>query len=229
MVLALLLVVAALAGWGYLAVEIARERVPLDGVTPRVPVAEPADLAALELRRGEIELETADLEARLRDLGEDREAQRQAVREVQERLRLLQSENAQLRAQVAFLSQLFGGDDGPIEIGDLVLSADDEDRVRYWFKVSRTDAGDAMLTGEVRLQVRGQLQGEEHYLDLVALSEGGRDGHRLGFRNFQEIDGTIQLPEDFEPEALLVVVVPDDKATGGAQRQFEWRLGQTSD
>lgn len=226
--LALLLVAVALGSWAYLALDLTDASSPL----PSAPLAEPVkseDLTQLEQTRASLEGETARLEQRLQTLAQDRRAESKAVREAQERIRALQTDNARLRSQVAFLTQLFGGDDGPIDISDLALSRESEDSFRYWFKVSRTDAGTQMLTGQVRLQLRGQLDGEERYLSLGELTEDSRDGHRLGFRHFQEIDGTLKLPQDFQPEELLVVVVPDDKATGGARRQFEWRISQDSD
>ncbi|MBK5970939.1 MULTISPECIES: DUF6776 family protein [Thiorhodovibrio] len=234
--LALLLVAVALGSWAYLAFD-------LTGETPFVPKwpveqaveqpaeqpVEPADLTELKQTREALQDETAQLEQRLQTLTKDHQEENKAVREAQERIRVLQTENAQLRSQVAFLTQLFGGDDGPLDISDLALSRESDNRFRYWFKVSRTNASTDMLTGQVRLQLRGQLQGEERYFSLDELTDDSRDSHRLGFRHFQEIDGTLQLPQDFQPEELLVVVVPDDEATGGARRQFPWQTSQDAD
>jgi hypothetical protein len=225
--IALLLLLVALGSWGYLALDLAQEeRAPAQIAVAPPPAQSPEEVDQLERQRATLAHESAELEQQLRILTKNRQAESEAVLQAQSEIRQLQSENAQLRSQVAFLSQLFGGDDGPIDISDLALSRADESSFRYWFKVSRTNAGDNMLTGQVRIQVRGRLDNEERYFSLSDLSADDRDGHRLGFRHFQEIDGTLELPQNFVPEELLVIVVPDDKATGGARRQFEWRISQ---
>lgn len=228
--IALFLLLIALGSWGYLALDLAREeRTPAQIPIAPPPAQSPEQVDQLEQRRATLADETAELEQQLRVLAKDRQAESEAVRQAQSEIRQLQSENAKLRSQVAFLSQLFGGDDGPIDISDLALSRADERTFRYWFKVSRTNAGENMLTGQVRMQIRGRIDNEERYFSLSDVAADERDGHRLGFRHFQEIDGTLELPQDFVPEELLVIVVPDDKTTGGARRQFEWRLSQDSD
>jgi hypothetical protein len=230
--LALLLVAVALGSWGYLALDLARDRQSASPGESRLaiaPTTDPSELERLERSRAELARDTAALEQQLHDLSENRQTQSAAVRDAQETIRQLESENARLRAQVAFLAQLFGGDDGPVEIGDLTLSDAGEQRVRYWFKIARKDAGADMLTGLARLQVRGQMNGSEQYLGLAELTAEKLEGHRLGFRQFQEIDGTLDLPADFEPQEILIVVIPDNQDTGGARRQFEWRLNEDAD
>lgn len=228
--LLLVLLVVALGSWGYLALDLAREQpTSIKVPAPANEPVKPSDLDSIEENRATLADETAKLEQRLQSLSEDREAQSEAVRQAQDEIRQLQSENAKLRSQIAFLTQLFGGDDGPITISDLALSSEGEGSVRYWFKVSRTNADEDMLTGQVRMQLRGTIDDQERYFSLSELTENGDDGHRLGFRHFQEIDGTIKLPQNFLPEELLVIVVPDDKAKGGARRQFEWKLSEEPD
>lgn len=185
-----------------------------------------ADFEQLEQRRAELKDEIAVLEERLQRLTTDRQTETKGVQHAQDQIRQLQTENATLRSQIAFLNQLFGGDDGPIEISDLALAREGNERMRYWFKVSRTDPNGEMFRGIVKIQLRGQMQGEERYFDLSELTDNALEGHRLGFRYFQEIDGTLSLPPGLEPEELLVVVIPDDQAIGGARRQFEWRIDQ---
>ncbi len=226
--LAIFLVAVALGSWGYLALDLARQQPPAASL-PNVEQLAPPDLTDLEQQRLALTDQASGLERRIKTLTEDHQSERVAVREAQSKIEQLQSENAKLRGQLAFLTQLFGGDGGPIAISDLALASEGENAVRYWFKVSRTDAGETMLTGQVHLQVRGLLDGEERYFSLAELSENGRDGHRLGFRNFQEIDGTLRLPEGFQPDELLVIVAPQDKAIGGAKRQFDWLLSPDSD
>lgn len=238
--LALLLVMVALGSWGYLALDFTQNQphTNLDAIPNGLPIGfrapapereQPPDLEQLKRNRDALEDETAELEQQLHRLTKDRQIENTAVQESQDKIQALQTENAQLRTQIAFLTQLFGGDDGPIDISDLALSRKDESTFRYWFKVSRTIAGDNMLNGQVRMQIRGKLDGEERFFSLSELTNNDRDEHRLGFRNFQEIDGELKLPQDFVPEELLVVVVPEDKSTGGARRQFKWQISQDGD
>ncbi|WP_328986919.1 DUF6776 family protein [Thiorhodovibrio winogradskyi] len=236
--LALILVAIAFASWAYLLLDLTGEQSPETSGSPETseretrPPSDQADateLQELEQRRLALAQNNAELEQRLRTLSQYQQTESNAEREAQETIRQLQSENAKLRSQIAFLSQLFGGDDGPIEISDLALSSAGENRVRYWFKIARTKAEKNMITGQARVQLRGQMAEGERYFSLSELTADGRDGHRLGFRHFQEIDGTLTLPPGFEPEELLVIVVPDDTTMGGARRQFEWKLGEDAD
>lgn len=212
--LMLLVLAVALIGWALLVFDL-----------PRRLEVEPVDLPKLKQERTQIDEETLVLEQRLQALRQDHRQELDTARALQSRLEQLQEDNARLRSQLDFLTELLGGDDGPIEISDLALSAMEDDGVRYWFKVSRTDADETLINGQVHLEVRGQQQGETRYFGLADLTEDQRSGHRLGFRHFQEIDGTMRLPPDFEPQELLVIVVPEDPSiTAGARRQFNWPL-----
>lgn len=224
LVFSILLVLLALGGWGYLAFDLANGNLRFD--LAESPALDEAEIAALASARAKLKEETEALEQRLQSLTEDHQDEAQAVRDAQETIRQLQAENTSLRSQVAFLTQLFGGDDGPIEISDLELSSASDNAVRYWFKVSRTSPAGDMLTGQALLQVRGRYHGEEHYFDLAELTPDAREGHKLGFRQFQEIDGTLTLPDGFTPDELLVIIVPDDKETGGARRHFKWLIDE---
>lgn len=227
-VLILSLLALASAGWIVLALSLTRP-IQHNEMVLIEPEFKSEDLSKLEQISTQRREETEVLEHRLRTLRQEHQDEIEATREAQASIRQLQAENAELRSQLDFLTQLLGGDDGSIAISDLALSPTGDNAVRYWFKVSRTDTGEALISGEVRLEVRGQQEGETRYFGLADLTANQRSGHRLGFRNFQEIDGTMELPPDFEPEELLVIVIPDNSSTEGAQRQFDWRAQMEDD
>lgn len=84
-----------------------------------------------------------------------------------------------------------------------------------------------LLEGQLQVTVAGQLAGEPVEYSLEQLSaEVGSDSLPLSFRYFQAIEGTITLPEDFEPEFVTVVASTSEPHELEVSKQYSWQLDE---
>lgn len=150
---------------------------------------------------------------------------RDATRRVQQDIKSLQDERAELRREVAVLKELIANNDGPIQVRDFRLRAGDTARqFQYAFTVSNAHRDLGELNGQIRIAVRGEAGGVARYFRLSDLTGGELSAHRMRFKHFQDVQGTLMLPKNFAPRAIIVEIVPQEKAIKNTQRTFDWRL-----
>ncbi|HEY9033096.1 MAG TPA: DUF6776 family protein [Pseudomonadales bacterium] len=81
------------------------------------------------------------------------------------------------------------------------------------------------LKARLSIRVQGLSQGQETVYALKDLLAGGSElPERLDFRYFQVLEGHLQIPQDFEPQALLVEAVPIQKNAAPLVRTLNWQL-----
>lgn len=97
---------------------------------------------------------------------------------------------------------------------------------RYDFKLVLTQVGDnkSYISGVVAVNIIGAQEGEQEVIPLRDLSEDVEDlGVRFRFRYFQDVEGTLALPDDFEPYEVQVVAKAEGSKASQAERTFDWR------
>ncbi len=180
-----------------------------------------AEIRALKAEREELLLAVANLER-------SSQIDRSAAQQAQQRIMQLQNERAALKREVAFMRQLLEANDGPIRVRDFALAADGAERgYRYRFVVAQAQEGGDVLEGEIRVAVRGRSGEAVRYLRQEELAQDQAKGHKMRFRNFQEVEGRLLLPAGFAPETFVVEVAPDGKKLQGLQKEFDWKLSGT--
>lgn len=82
------------------------------------------------------------------------------------------------------------------------------------------------VTGIVDLNIDGKSQGEAASLGLQALlSESGDVGTpAFSFRYFQELEVTVVLPSNFEPEMVHIEVRPKGRSARTIRDSFAWHV-----
>ncbi|MFT3791140.1 MAG: hypothetical protein QM741_08685 [Rudaea sp.] len=137
-----------------------------------------------------------------------------------------QEEIAGLRADLAFYSSLTRADAGRDGLAVQALSlAGERDNPRlFHFTVTLTQnlKPGQVASGQVRLDVRGTRAGKlvtVAWPDLVA--DTNAKGMGFSFKYFQQIKGTLLLPDGFAPDGVRVEA---DAGTefGKSSRDFEW-------
>lgn len=145
--------------------------------------------------------------------------------ELQQNLRDRQEEIAGLRADLAFYSRLTDGHSKPegLSVHGVHLKAGASAHV-YNFTVTLTQTlkSGEVSSGHVRVGVSGVRAGK-----LVTLGWGevapnqDASGLPFSFKYFQQVAGTLMLPDDFTPNRILV-----EAGTGGdngrAEQEFAW-------
>ncbi len=172
----------------------------------------------------ELEQERDQLRQQLTALERSGQIDREATRMAQLELTALQAERQELEQEVEFLRNLVEEDaTGALRIKDFKLSATDEGRVfGYAFTVSQTKEDFGWTKGEVLLQVVGTDESGARTLGLKEMSTDEPDGHKIKFRHFQNIKGTIRLPEGFNPDSVAVEVKPAVKKLPPISESFDW-------
>ncbi|MFM1892569.1 MAG: hypothetical protein RLZ44_1646 [Pseudomonadota bacterium] len=211
--------VLVLLGWTYLTYDLGRQQAGYHSGRAAAQRAEArAEIQALKTERDEL---------RLRAASHERASQidRGAAQQVQDQIKTLQEERAALKREVAFLRELIAADDGPLRLRDFRLDPLEQDHhYRYRFTVAQAGEDAGTVRGEIGVTVTGQRDGKAQTLTLEDLTEGELAVHKMRFRNFQDVEGAIELPKGFTPEALEVEIRPEGDKLKPVKRLFEWQL-----
>ncbi|MCB1635292.1 MAG: hypothetical protein KDI37_12695 [Xanthomonadales bacterium] len=158
-----------------------------------------------------------------------REVAELALEDMQQSLGQRQDEVAALRADVSFYQRLIeGGAQQPgLWIHDLRMQRDGNGAgqggmYRYRLTLAQNLKRGKSAEGEVELAVTGSRGGQLERLDLAKLtSDTASPDMQYAFKYFQQLEGTILLPENFEPSAIQITMKP--KSGGSSiRREFAW-------
>ena len=98
-------------------------------------------------------------------------------------------------------------------------------RDSYDFKLVLTQVGNnkSYISGVVAVNVIGLRDEEKEVIALRDLSEDIADlGVKFRFRYFQDVEGSLKLPEEFEPLEVQVVAQAEGRKSSQAERTFNW-------
>ncbi|MCH8499817.1 MAG: hypothetical protein LAT63_15175 [Marinobacter sp.] len=168
----------------------------------------------------------AELQQRVISLERGKTIDEQAFGEARRTITELESEISALKADVTFYKNIMAPAD--VSTGLQVqrfelLSARGERR--HGFKLVLTQLGDNRnyISGLVAINIIGQRNGEHEVIPLREISDDIEDlGVRFRFRYFQEVEGILSLPEDFEPTEVQVVAKSQGRRPVEAERTFGW-------
>ncbi|WP_150912322.1 DUF6776 family protein [Marinobacter halotolerans] len=95
----------------------------------------------------------------------------------------------------------------------------------FEFMVVLVQRGDnkSYLSGSVEVSLVGRRNEQRETIALKELSGDIENTDiKLRFKYFQEVEGTLTLPEDFEPLELRVVARRDGSNSAQVERTFDW-------
>lgn len=207
---------ALLALWSWQVYDLGRRHAGFD-------VRASSDLRSHYLARiDELEQELEAL--RLAAAGHERASQidRDAARRVQQELLELQTERADLRRELALMRGLVASNSS-LRIKDLRLTAAEEARsYEYSFTVAQLKEQKRTTQGQILIKVAGLEAGKNRELNLKELTAGAQSSLKMRFRHFQNVKGTVSLPEAFEPQSLIIEVRPQSKGASPVVQTFDW-------
>ncbi len=129
-----------------------------------------------------------------------------------------------LRADLAFYSHLIGGgaQHHGLRIQDVHLTPVDDSRAwNITITLTHNVKRGSDVKGTVKVAVQGILKGKLTRLSWHTLSgDSEADGLDFEFRYFQQVHGTLMLPEGFTPNRIRVDANPTQGKT--AVRQLDW-------
>jgi len=152
------------------------------------------------------------------------EIDRQAYDEVDATLRGLQTEILDLKQEVDFYRGIVSPKGGQgLRIQEFSMTRNGETQsYRYKLVLSQFVKNQRLIKGLVRMTIYG-MQGEgQKALVLKDVSQPGRNSIGFRFKFFQELEGNIVLPEDFEPLRVEVQAAPETKRLKNIKKMFSW-------
>lgn len=166
-----------------------------------------------------------NLEYQTNILRVERDVDRVAIENLQRDLRDAHNETAVIRRELAFFQRVMAPEmeaDG-VAIDSLMLQEANAGVYHFRLILVRLErAQQSLAQGTFRLIIRGRRAGEVAEYDILELAnlepEGGERSFAMNY--FSRLDGTFQLPEGLEPEAITVSV----RTRQGRQtsQQFTW-------
>lgn len=160
------------------------------------------------------------------NLERGRSIDEQALARARRTIADLETEIADLKADLTFYRNIMA----PSEVSDglqvdrLQLRASRQDD-GYGFRLVLTQVGDnnSYIAGVVAVNIIGTRRGEKEVIALRDLSDDVEDlGVKFRFRFFQDIEGYLRVPDDFEPLEVQVVAQAQGRKSSQAERTFEW-------
>jgi len=180
----------------------------------------------LERRNDRLAGDAEELRERVAILERSSQIDRQAAQAVKADLGQLEEELQAAREEVEFYRGIVApGDVNPgLHIHRFTLDNDAADgEYHYDLVLTQLKRNDQYVSGEVDWKVSGKLAGEPAVLTLVDITRPATQQLKFRFRYFQDLAGTINLPEDFEADKVVLTVTPQGK--GGQEpvvQQFDW-------
>lgn len=181
------------------------------------------DLAINSKRATEAEALVKQLRQQVSTLRRSDQISRSANTELQASLAEREEEVSGLRADVAFYERLVGatGQRRGLTVHEAVFTPEAGGTWRYTVTLTQNLNRGAISKGEARVSVEGVSEGRLQSLrweDL--LQKPGAPGQPFSFRYFQQLEGSIMLPEGFTPQRVRVQLRSDGSTVDQA---FPWQ------
>jgi len=218
--LLLLVVAVGVAGGG---VYFFRSQLGLDASRPTTE-----SMRAVERDRDALSAQAEELRHRIIVLERSQQIDRETNRAASEQLKVAQDERLALEKEVSFLRRLIGeGGGGILQPTDFELKSTERPReFRYSLTIRQLIQDFGESTGSVEIQVVGKRDGAEVTLPLSKLKGSEPTRHKMSFKHFQNFEGSISIPEGFEPENLVVDIKPSTNKLVPVSEVFPWKPEQ---
>lgn len=160
------------------------------------------------------------------NLERGRQIDEQALSQARRAIAELETRIASLKADVTFYKNIMAPSETSkgLQVDRLLVQRSRQQQV-YSFKLVLTQVGNnkSYISGVVAVNLIGTRGGEREVIALRDLSEDIDDlGVKFKFRYFQDIEGLLKLPEDFEPVEVQVVAQAQGRKSTQAERTFDW-------
>lgn len=207
-------ILGALVVWSWLVFDFGRQR-----ATEPLAVGSDTARQVLEARIAELKRERDALSSAPRGQA----AEQAAVLALKAQIAALKTEVADLQATRDSLRGRQASGGGVLNVTDYALQPTGNDgHYRYRFTVQRNTEGTGRLEGWARLSVTGDQEGRQRSYSLSDLNADQLEAHKLGFRQFQQIEGELILPTDFVAQWLTIEFAPLNDAFPRVNLVYDW-------
>ena len=168
-------------------------------------------------------LDTSALKMRIAVLERSEQVAKAALVELQQTLRDREEEIAGVRADLAFYGRLVGGAKREgLAVNSLSLKPVPDSRAwNFSATLTQNFKRGPETRGKLTLTVSGIRNGALETLDWKDLGQKPDNaGIEYAFKYFQQVEGTIMLPEGFEPNRVRASA---DGDSGHSDQEFSWK------
>ncbi len=222
--------------WGFLAILLTSSLlvswwlggVGFDFSSPRAVPDRPILLARIEQQENKIvnlETERTWLHAQVAAFEQAGQIDREAIRQIEEELRVFQNEHSKNEEALGLLKSIVatGVKKERLYIrGFKIEKGTGADSYHYRFTVSQALKSAGTATGWIFIHLEGEENGEESVISLQEITKEKSEKLKMRFRHFQDIDGLIQLPEGVTPASIVIEIKPTNKKLPSIKKRFDW-------
>lgn len=173
-----------------------------------------------------------DLEGRIVELREQKalleraaQIEREAYNDLDATLKVLQGEILELKEELAFYRGIVSPREASrgLQLQRFELQHNGVGRsYRYKVVLTQVVKNVRLASGKVKLQVEGLRAGEPATLALRNITEKSVKDLNYRFKYFQNIEGDIELPDNFEPLRLRVEILPGGRQKDKIDKTIDW-------
>lgn len=187
-------------------------------------------LRALESRERALEARLDTLTRELADARLGQSVDAQAAQSLRQTISELRDRVAGLREEVTFYKSLMAPSSirRGLQIAEFELGQGESDnQFTYHILLTQAEERRDWVRGSVQVEVHGlRSRGDgttvEEVLPLTELAETEDYPLEFRFRYFQNLSGTLTLPDGFRPRAVLVTMTPRGRVNDRTERSFDW-------
>ena len=180
---------------------------------------------SLQERIRQLVMEREDLRRQLNMAKQSAEMDQAAIKAIKQRIKKFQDERLKMEEELTFLRGIVstGPEKKGLRIQKFKLTAGTtEGDYEYAFTVSQVLNRGLVAKGRIYLELEGLQDGESATLGLAKLADDHKSSHKMRFRYFQNVKGTLKIPAGFEPAKLTIEVKPESKKLDVVTETFDW-------
>ena len=154
------------------------------------------------------------------------------MRQVKKQLADYQEERAKIEEELTFLRSMVVDKEtrNGIQIREFKLErAGAKGVYRYRFAITRSDKGSDMATGSIFIAVDGLRDGQPKWLPLRDITDDNIEMVLMKFKQFQDVEGVIRLPDSFKPKKMIVEIKPNSNKLSPVKQRFDWTVTSQGD
>lgn len=173
-----------------------------------------------------------DLEGRIAELREQKalleraaQIEREAYNDLDATLKVLQGEILELKEELAFYRGIVSPREASrgLQLQRVELQHNGVSRsYRYKVVLTQVVKNERLASGKLKLEVEGLRSGEPVTLALSEITEKSVKDLSYRFKYFQNIEGDIELPENFEPLRMNVEILPGGRQDDKIDKTIDW-------
>jgi hypothetical protein len=153
----------------------------------------------------------------------ERAEQKRMAAKANEKPNQLELERAAMAREIEGLKQQVAELKGKLIIKDMSLkSIDKGNSVEIELTVTRSVSDGQKLNGIMTLSLSGQEGGTDKVYSLEQLTSDQKLNYKLGFKNYQEIKESLQIPKGFTPHKILIHIESENLDLDELNEEFDW-------